>query len=509
MSDISGLETQISSLSLHNGSPTSPDTPPLRRIPRHLRDLIYRHLLTLNQYFHYDPNESYFDTAILGVNHRIQDEALDCLTKTNFWIGFTTDCHLHNWTPQPCWSHCAIPEKCKERIAEEVAIRFIVERNPNTSRKSFIFPYHPSMYMRFIQDISKRAESIWKLDVLASPLKLRYPSAFTKLIEPLYTLRNLRWVWLEGLEGYPTNQRRLMSHMTRTSGTIESAAAIIEWHLKKARQAESGGRYSDALVYYDLGHWLRYGTRSRFARGTPEDNSLRHLKVDLDIVHTRNCHKHIVQLKKTATQRVVARHITRDFLLKHIQSGYSALAFPGLTDDQLCRAHLYNAFALFHYAECLSPYLDQVAFAWFKKYIPGHTPRFGDLYLHAIRSLFFARQADCWEVILAELSRDDLAVCKAIQERHGPQGWRVTECKVPLLDNWRGDPYVWRSWGKDAQLLLKQYRQRHNQNPRDLSGVYADIGIGLYSTQSGQLNVAAIDGDQESLFRRYGVVSNT
>ncbi|KAK6833426.1 hypothetical protein PG987_008120 [Apiospora arundinis] len=470
MSDIADLETQISSLSLHIGSPTSPDTPPLLRIPRHLRDLIYRHLLTFNQYFDYDPNESYVDTAILGVNHQIQDEALDCLTKTNFWIGFTTDCHLHNWTPQPCWSHCAIPEKCKERIAEGVAIRFIVERSPNTSRKSFIFPYHPSMYMRFIQDISMRAESIWKLDVLASPLKLRHPSAFTKLIEPLYTLRNLRRVSLEGLEGYPTNQRRLMSHMTRTSGTIESAAAIIEWHLKKARQAESGGSIFGCIGL--LRPWPLVAIWDKITR-------------------------------------VVARHITRDFLLKHIQSGYAALAFPGLTDDQLCRAHLYNAFALFHYAECLSSYLDQVSFAWFKTYIPGHTPRFGDLYLHATRSLFFARQADCWENILAELSRDDLALCNAIQDRHGPQGWRVTECKVPLLDNWRGDPYIWRSWGKDAQLLLKQYRQRHNQNPRDLSGVYADIGIGLYSTQSGQLNVAAIDGDQESLFRRYGVVSNT
>ncbi|KAK6849342.1 hypothetical protein PG995_013175 [Apiospora arundinis] len=411
MSDIADLETQISSLSLHIGSPTSPDTPPLLRIPRHLRDLIYRHLLTFNQYFDYDPNESYFDTAILGVNHQIRDEALDCLTKTNFWIGFTTDCHLHNWTPQPCWSHCAIPEKCKERIAEGVAIRFIVERSPNTSRKSFIFPYHPSMYMRFIQDISMRAESIWKLDVLASPLKLRHPSAFTKLIEPLYTLRNLRRVSLEGLEGYPTNQRRLMSHMTRTSGTIESAAAIIEWHLKKARQAESG---VDIRMHWSI---------ATLAAGCD-------MGQDHDIAHTRSCHRHIVQLK-TATQRVVARHITRDFLLKHIQSGYAALAFPGLTDDQLCRAHLYNAFALFHYAECLSSYLDQVSFAWFKTYIPGHTPRFGDLYLHATRSLFFARQADCWENILAELSRDDLALCNAIQDRHGPQGWRVTECKVP------------------------------------------------------------------------------
>ncbi|KAK7965871.1 uncharacterized protein PG986_000148 [Apiospora aurea] len=123
------------------------------------------------------------------------------------------------------------------------------------------------------------------------------------------------------------------------------------------------------------------------------------------------------------------------------------MRFVGLTDRQRSDAHLYRAFQHHH----------------------------RDEHLDAARNLVYAKEVDPTRDVRADLDDDD----------RGPQGFKLVERKVPLVGKWKGDPAVWSMWESDHRIVMKLFRQRHNEGPdgdaggtpEDLTSQYANLGI--------------------------------
>ncbi|KAK8101463.1 hypothetical protein PG999_011837 [Apiospora kogelbergensis] len=440
------------------------------------RLVFYEQFVTYDQYALTDYPEP-LDTTILNINQQIREEAGSRLLRSNQWILCITS---HDNLPEPegCLKPFEVPRSCWRSCYDEAAIRFHIHELGSSSdgdhRPSnvYMFPYHPSSYGKFIQDVSNLTDHRWSVKVNIKPAQVEKPSRFKKLIGPFSTVRDMKHGSISGLS-YATTAV-LKSQMMQSPNSINSLMAAKKWYIKQGRQAELKGRYSDAAYYYRAEPWSPWGKLDRFELASPERNSLEHLDTDARIASARSIWKYLTWLRKTCPTGALPMH-TRILFRRAFNGCKTALAFSGLTDRQRCEAHLYQALIFFDYGE--------QACDFFKYPLDLEVPD-GELDFLAARCLFYAQQLGCWGDIAADLDEDELGVCKAIQETPGPQAYPLHEEDVPLLGVWRGDPKLWDSWTDRQQVLMKRFQQRHDPRmagngsaPPDLRAAYGDLGI--------------------------------
>ncbi|KAK7955140.1 hypothetical protein PG988_015834 [Apiospora saccharicola] len=381
----------------HSHDETSPSSQncisPLIRLPRELRELVYIYFISIDQHFRWDDHRRWyaeripFDSAILQINRQIREEAWDCLIRSNVWIRWIKpSIDGYDWYPQPCLQKRPYPAQYLGMIRNNVAVNFrSTEATPATEDHEIIFIYHPFTYGLFIHDISKSHGVFSGLAVEVNPAISQRRSMFTKLIEPLYSVRDHHDVTITGL-GDRTTCQALTHQMCRASNTIEELVAVKECYQNLGRRAERDGRYSDAISSFALGIEATYDTADQFPQGSPEGNTLSHINSDSFIAYSRNIYKHIRWLKATAPRAELLETATKSLLLEAIDATSFAMAFVGVTDHQRCEAHLRRAFAFYYYAEYQNPFLDKASLD-----VLDQPPAFGEPFARDSRRLLPTR----------------------------------------------------------------------------------------------------------------------
>lgn len=452
---------------------------PLLRLPRELRDAVYKFFISVDQHFKWDEEDIPFNSPVLQINRQIRQEALDCFIKSNVWIRITVPYKPdYYWFPKAGLLPHKVPIKYWDRLGSAVAVHFHLTGERATNKEyTYTFAYHPFTYGLFVHEVSRSHGEYPVLGVQVNRAVSQRPLLFAKLIQPLYSIRNFQGVVIRGIQD-DTTRHALVHQIRRPSNTIEDLVAIKECYQAMGRRAELDGRHSDAMTSYLLGIEATWDLADQFIQGSPQDNSLHHMNSDCFIAYSRNTHKHITILKARAPPVAVIETATRDLLLEIIGASSHALAFPGVTDRQRCEAYLYRAFAFYHYAECQNPFLDRDGIDHLDRERASVSPcrvNHGDCYLHAARSLFYARQVDCWQAVLAGLNEDDGRVLDVIQARPGPQAFQLQERQFPLVGSWRGDPDLLNGWQRHEIILMALFRRRHNQGPDGDVGVPPDL----------------------------------
>ncbi|KAK8035501.1 hypothetical protein PG993_010496 [Apiospora rasikravindrae] len=477
--------------------------PPLLRIPLELRNLVYEYLVIIDQDFSYDVTDITFESSIFQINRQIRHEAWDYMARGHLWIRWESDLiNSEVWEPRAPVLFGQSLNTYSERFDNELAIHFHLRdghRKVTDALHSFTFAYHPSIYCWFLLYLCSCMQDLphSRLIVEVKPEMIKRLSGFARTIEPLYCLRGLRKVSFTGMDDWD-GQQALAEQMMGTGETIEAALAMRQRFQDIGRKAELEGRYSNAMIYYDLGPESKFSTPVWFPMGSPENNSLDDMDTELYIAFSRTTHKHILWLKQTAPLATLVESTTQELLLDIFRACNSALAFVGLTDIQRCKAHLYRAFGFFRYAEYVGPFLDQNSVDSLCKddpiKRPSHVYR-GDCYLLAARNLFYAQNVGAWDDVLPVLSEDDRQICSAIQARPGPRAFKLEEREIPLMGTWKGDPDLWNSWNARRMggrgIFMKMFRRRHNDGeagvPPDLTAAYAAHGISWSRTTGGEL----------------------
>ncbi|KAK7911150.1 hypothetical protein PG985_013631 [Apiospora marii] len=474
--------------------------PPLLRLPRELRDMVYNYFVSVDQHFKWNEDYIPLTCPVLQINRQIRAEAWDRLIRSNVWIRVTmSSIPDYNWVPQACLLHHRAPIQYWDRLDRAVAVHLrLTGDTAAVEDHTFTFAYHPFTYGLFVHEISR---SHWEYTGLSVEVKCATFKRVSKLIMPLSSVRDYRSVEARGKLNDDALQR-LADQIRRTSNTIKDLVAIKDCYRRLGRRAERDGRHSDAISNYLLGIEATWDKADRFPRGSPEDNSINHINSDCFIAYSRNAHRHITGLKTRAPPVALMETATKSLLVEIIGSCSHALAFVGVTELQRCEAHLYRAFAFYHYAECHGPLLDRDDSRQLDREDPSVSPcrvQYGDCYLDAARCLFYAREVDCWEDVLAGLDEDDLRVLEAIQGRPGPQAFELVERQIPLVGPWRGDPDLWNGWPRHEGILMALFRRRHDKGPDGDDGVPPDLrseylGHGISWSYSGEELIANLFG---------------
>ncbi|KAK8066870.1 hypothetical protein PG997_013617 [Apiospora hydei] len=457
---------------------------PLLRIPREIRDEIYRYTVTVDQAFEGGNQRSFRIRGYKDAPHQIQKfrinrqiwaEVWDYLIKSNIWVEVEMFDHTpiaalfrgrNFWSPYHQFpSQLALSDHIN-RLAEDVAIRFSMEDTDGhmsaNHRSSVTFAYHPSTYGTVIRALSFKSGTRYQgFTAQLHPTTVSCGRRFEKLLTPLCSLRGQGLVSFSGIDEYPAKLRLIQEQMNRPpldATSIDDVMMEGQHYLKEGRTAELRGRFSDAMCQYCLGTVAHDWPDWYFADGTPESNSLDALMVELFIGFSRNAHKHVASVKKMdSPSSIDGKHLNWIAELG-IDHSVSAMRFVGLTDRQRSDAHLYRAF--------------------------NHHHR--DEHLEAARDLVYATEVDPTLDVRADLDDEyDRAAYDAIQQRPGPQGFKLVECELPLIGKWKGDPAVWAMWEADHCIVMKLFRQRHNEGPdgeaggtpEDLTFQYANLGI--------------------------------
>lgn len=520
---------EASAVSSNNATTTQDQAsiPAFLRIPRELRDRIYSYFVTVDQHFDYVSDQPRFcsyrgdnfkDLAITRVNRQIRAEAWECLIKMNIWVSVThTDLRDEKpdsytwWSPQPWILYEQFPEDISRRLGHEVAIRFWSRDffdNPSTAQpsKTFIFAYHPLAYGYFVNDIYDTLQfSPGTPIVQIRPSASLSGSRFRKLVEPLHILRDLNDVYSPDSENN-ANLLRLMLHNVRDLYSDPELSTTKRCLQHQCQNAELNGRLSEAMCHYWIGRHLAL-FHPYDDEGLPGWNSLKCMEADMAISFSRCASKHVTRLSKYTPYENIFDHDRPSILFKGVAALNEALTCPCLVDTQRRAAHLYRSLLLFHYGRLMnrlslrgwrSPEethgvtalnfddlgLDSCAFEFE-----------GDIYYFlAAKDLFYAQQVDPQHDLLATLDDDDRAVCHMIQERPGPQAFRVAEHSVPLLGIWRGDPRVWGDMSQTEHVLMKLFRQRcdelsdgDTEDYEELERQYTDLGITWHHNDDGGL----------------------
>ncbi|KAK7966370.1 uncharacterized protein PG986_000647 [Apiospora aurea] len=191
---------------------------------------------------------------------------------------------------------------------------------------------------------------------------------------------------------------------------------------------------------------------------------------------------------------------TPNIFAKSVRAAHRAFDYPVITDSQRREAHLYRAFAFFHYGQYLDCLPSLARYITYRSrdmdvlyLVDSDRDDYGfdvcgdSFYVHAAENLFYAEQIDPSRDLLAGLDADDQAICRKIQKRPGPQAFPLAEHPVPLLDNWVGDPRIWEEYTEPERVLLKLFRQRCEElsdgdavDERELEAQYARKGITWY-----------------------------
>ncbi|KAK8017371.1 hypothetical protein PG993_013697 [Apiospora rasikravindrae] len=463
---------------------------PFLRLPREIRNLIYSHVVTVDQVFEGDRTGNYNDYRTLPsdmesfrINRQIWAEVWDHLITSNIWVEVSTNERLAGFfSYQAFWYPCsrfpsslASPEHIKH-LADAVAIRFEME-GASDSKETIIFAYHPLTYGSFLSALSDAVTSQEGVSVQPSTRTLQCDQRFAKLVTPLCTLCGQGRASFLGTEDAPTTLQQIQESMNRPEFDADSIDGIMmnrQHYLDQGRTAELRGRFSDAMCQYWLGCTSQPAPEDYFAEGTPEWNSIYAMDTELRIRFSRNAHRYLASQKDTAARcNIDGEHETWIANMAEEASTDALEQFVGLSDRQRSEAHLYRAFIFLHQGQ----------------------------YYCAAEDLFYAKEADLSRDLATDLEDEyDRAAYEAIQRRPGPQGFKLAEQDLPLLGTWKGDPYILKTvWNGNHVILMKLLRQRHNRGPegeeggepQDLAPQYALQDFTWEHKDNGEIKVSA------------------
>ncbi|KAK6833428.1 hypothetical protein PG995_013173 [Apiospora arundinis] len=536
------------------GGEPKANTPSLLAIPIELRNNIYSYLLGA-----YQPGEividdlgdllSWYDFSVLQINQQIRAEAWDYLIRSNIWIlvtfpigqaPSTLPSHMsmshhplmyETWQSQPHFPYYKAPSEYAQQLVRGAAASIWLNNAGHTTQdtisdtqrahRTVMFAYKPSRYGIFIQQLLNfTTVYTWnKLKgfvVKASPIVQPGSAEFRKLIEPLRALRGLEGVEFHGVANCPA-LRDLSRQIRHRFNSIEELLTIQKFYWHQGREAELGGCYSDAICHYQTGvgdmyqkeytwtfHMLRR-LRGELLEGSPEYNSLFHIRLDTYIGLSRCAHKYLLQLKNvSASYHLQAASVIE----RSITWARQACQFAGMTQPQLREVHLYTAFALQYKAELMNCRPDDKAFGEricrSRHYI--YSPEdfdegFDKACENASKHLFFAKKIDPAYDVLEGLDEEDKATYLKIREPPA-EGFEFLEREIPLMGTWRVDPQVWTWWIEEGgcHWMKKLLARRHvvdsgraeTEDESEIAAQYAAEGIswnfGFRSRIWGQLH---------------------
>ncbi|KAK8001654.1 hypothetical protein PG991_013876 [Apiospora marii] len=507
--------------------------PALLRIPQEIRDQIYSYFVTIGQdYDHegalYHAGET-IDVTILHINREIREEAWESLVRKNLWVRVTIPASEQLGPFDLGIPYNQVPEEHFKRLVAKADIHLSLglayENNDssdldgNESSDSFLFAYHPFHYNYLLQRLAENFLERSSIAIQLTPATLINSSMFTKLLEPLCVLRNMRNVSFDGVELCPALQSLARdmkrSLIIRDKGQTEDRVDMIElieiqqFYQRRGRNAESQGRYSNAMCYYKAGYYatdISPDTASHM-EGSPEYSTCCNIDTEFNIDFSRSLHRYVTQLEKSVPNHTLEDHMKAETIDESITACCSALNFVGISDCQRREAHLYRAFALFRVAEYLrtlpepdrqsSSYGPRSYYNYYSQ-LP-HPDSREAAYAAAARDLFYAKNVTPSHDILADLEEEDKAMYRKLGFFTGP-GYPIASHEVPLLGTWSGDPTLWASWKRRAPrryLLMKLFRLRLNQEPDDkvedmevLKKHYAAEGI-TWSWEDGHLRITS------------------
>ncbi|KAK7910701.1 hypothetical protein PG985_013182 [Apiospora marii] len=474
--------------------------PTLLGIPREIRNMIYSYFVTVDQVFDGEREgnfESYGNMAStvsgLSVNRQIRAEVWDYLIKSNIWIevdvaiGLPLESHFRHaasYYPYLRFPTDRAPTEILMALADEVAMRMFVSRNgekeshwrldchnvPCRVWETYIFAYHPLTFGAFID-----ASSFFWNTMQLNPRTLHCGSRFSKLLTPLRTMRHMSRVTFIGVdvEGWPV-LRALQEATIRPAtglGRIDELLAHKQHYRDQGHLAELRGRHSDAMCQYWLAITDTRVPRKYYDEATPEYNSLCSADTEMRIGFARSAHRYVCKLKaKAAPHEIDVPHLNWIVTLGLETSTDALERFVGLTDGQRREAHIYQAFHLLHQGN----------------------------HLEASSQLFYAKEVDpLFNLVESLTDKRDKQAYHLIQDRPGPQGFKLTKIRLPLIGEWKGDPVLCRTWHRVHLFMMQLFRQRHNVGPdgeiggtpENLALRYAVNGIRWYHDDDGDLTI--------------------
>lgn len=341
------------------------------------------------------------------------------------------------------------------------------------------------------------------MTIKPSPVTMPGSARFAKLIGPMSTMRGLNNVSFVGIADSPAIQA-LEKDMKLPFDSELEVIKNQKYILDQGRAAEVNGCYAAAMRHYesDLDHGSRKPwksvklteLRSQLVEGSPACNSLSHIRTEMCIGFSRSAHKFVAEIRKLAPDDPLH---TIDgigmWIGKSIHWAREAFAFDGMTDLQRREAHIYSAFAFQAEGEFMenipwerrySAPISQYPFQahWYSPVDFWDDGR--DSYEAAAKNLFYAREVDPSYDILEHLDEDGKAMCGKIQPPP-PEGFELVERKIPLMEDWRGDPEVWNEWcRKGSPRMKKLFEQRHvvdsgaePESRDDLRAQYSAVGV--------------------------------
>ncbi|KAK8101464.1 hypothetical protein PG999_011838 [Apiospora kogelbergensis] len=325
---------------------------------------------------------------------------------------------------------------------------------------------------------------------------------FTELIEPLCTIRGLEDVKFNGPVDCPALQN-ISQQMRHAFNSAEELIKMQKYFWQQGRDAELKGQYSDAICHYKVGiddvynkdySWtwhMLLRLRVSLLEGSPEFNSIFHIRLGTYNSLSRCAHKYLLQLNKTSPTH---RSLAAKAILSGINWARQAYQFAGMTRSQAREAHLNLAFAFHHKAEWMKSFaaIGRPDAAWVRSqqqyiYSPEDSDTGSDIaYEHAAKHLFYAKEIDPSHDVLEGLDGEDRAMCHKIRPPP-PEGFRILEHDIPLMGTWRVDPQVWKWWAREGSChwMKKLLGQRHSvdsgaaeaETQEEIAAQYASDGI--------------------------------
>ncbi|KAK8135606.1 hypothetical protein PG984_003546 [Apiospora sp. TS-2023a] len=433
------------------------------------------------------------DASIVQINQQTRAETWDYLIKRNLWVRVTLNkvdnpfgprtfadklnrYREFNKSPTPCFDgFCSWPARHHTQI-------------------SFMFAYEPRRYSIFIREFLDHASEYKSMTIKPCPVTVPGSNRFAKLIEPMTTIRGLDKVSFVGIADSPMLQE-LGQAMKLPFDSDLDVMKNERYVLDQGLAAELQGRYAAAMRHYEFGlthepsffqSWQSTKLTDleiQLVEGAPVCNSLSHIKTEMCIGFSRSTHKFIAEIRKLAPDSpLYTIHGIGMWIGKSIQWVREAFNFVGMTDLQRREAHLYSALAFQAEAEFMAN------IPWGRADI--------SYYPFQARWISWTMEIDPSYDILEQLDEDDKAICRKIQSPPS-EGFEVLERKIPLMDDWRGDPDIWSQWcGNGCPRMKKLLEQRHiadsgtePESQDDLAARYSAVGVTWFSMRPSWLGL--------------------
>lgn len=389
----SEVESQLSSGPTIERSSEATGPPSLSSLPREVRDIVLRELLTFDKTFdlvwdYRNWRENFPGLVLLHVNGQLREEAWDMIVKGNIWIELSAWPDADNGlepdstaldvfrpdgggTPlyrQPIVDLDWFPRHEAERIRNAVAVNLQLGKkldsaglDPGRQRAadSLVFAFHPTTYgylanfwaaqVRVWNTLTVRLNiqinpesQVWKINKIFSPLgiirgarHIRIPACDTETLTKPNNLGNLPRV------------KAIMDSMERPLSSAGTVMEVLKWFIVEAEEMMQVRNYGDTVRILTQGRnaWQIYLAEAveeidrtqldhiRYA--SPKHNSIMHLWAMLNInfaVATVNAiHQRIeIWRGRGCSGKVFHGHVSPHSLETAIDACCCALDFAGM-----------------------------------------------------------------------------------------------------------------------------------------------------------------------------------